>query len=441
MQKTNIVKLGGTSVDTVNKMEKIAHQVKDDFAGEQMFLVVSAMGKTTDRIVEAIENAREGKVTEPGMVYRETENFSLSNNLRGYKDSLYLQFPSLLKKAAGGDQAEIDRLHVSGEWLSAAFLSQLLKETGIRAEFIDFPDPRFPLRVRGNFGNATLDLPKSREMCSKNRYPRVVVFPGYGGVDAKGKIRTLGRGGSDTAAFGYGYALGADAIFIGTDVDGLRSAIVEGAKVLKEVSLDEARDIAFFGAKFPSDISLSPLGTMHTEEMDPYVCVVKSQNLRGDGTRIVRETQDQRPVKFVGGRDIVTYVVELDDGQRFTNELFRGGTDWFFLGGNRRFLSLGISERTRKDAERLIEDYVKKGGLKVHAYDENTAIVGMVGIGMKYLTGVNKKAYSVLGNAGINILTSHDPSDISIGAIINRQDRERAVRELYREFLTGTNAL
>src|SRR3989338_3949570 len=105
MQKTNIVKLGGTSVDTVNKMERIVHQVKDDFVGEQVFLVVSAMGKTTDRIVEAVEDAREGKMTEPEMVYREAEKFPLSNSIRGYKDSLYLQFHSMLKQAAGGNPA------------------------------------------------------------------------------------------------------------------------------------------------------------------------------------------------------------------------------------------------------------------------------------------------------------------------------------------------
>ncbi len=442
MLNTNIIKLGGTSVDIEEKMVRVAQQVKDDFAEEQIFLVLSAMGKTTDKIDNAIKEAKEGKMTSPEEVYVEFEKSTLSSKLRGYRDSIYLSFSEMLKGAANGDLEEKDKLHVSGDKLSAFSLSEVLKEAGIEAVFIDFKDSSFPLIVKGNFGNATLDLTKSKEMANRLRsnYPRVTVFPGYGGIELNGRkriIKTLGRGGSDTAAFGYGYVLGANVILIGTDVDGLKSANIEGAKVLEEVNIDEAKVIAFYGAKFPSHISLNPLEIMYREGRNPVVRVVNGKNLRTHGTQIVRKSKDTgyiQPVKFVGGRPITTYEIE-GSLQPLLNELFRSGIDWFFLGLNNFSGVLGVSERTNDDARNLIEKNVKDGLVNCdYGHNGEATMVGMVGSGMQY-QNVSERRDSALHRAGININYFYDPSLVSTGVIIDRPQMTKAIHALYNEFL------
>ncbi|MDI6806347.1 MAG: aspartate kinase [Candidatus Aenigmarchaeota archaeon] len=437
MMKSTVLKFGGTSVETIEKIEQIAKQIKDNFSEEKLFVVVSAMGNTTDRIEGAIKNAKE-KLENPEDVYREFElayQHHTNTHIQNFRDSIYQSFHNTLRKVAEGNKADVDRLHVTGERLSALLFHTVLNNYGIDSQFIDFWNPSFPLAVEGSFSNATLNLSKSmtRAKKLKNSPPHVTVFPGYGGMDGN-FVKTLGRGGSDTAAFGYAYAFGADSIIIGTDVDGLKSANVESAEIVKEVDIKEASAIAFLGAKFPSDVALTPLEAMYDKGLNPYVCVANSQNLLETGTRIVKETSDRRPVKVIAGRNIATYVLE-GDLSTLVSDLYKSGIDWFSYGLNRRFLRLGISERTSEDAERKIEEYRKNRKLKICEYDRDVAIVGMVGCGMKYQTGVGKRASSALTEAGINILTFYDPSDVSIGMMIERGERDKAINVLYNEFI------
>ena len=332
---TTVIKVGGSSQSTFDNIQRIVDQSRE--LDDNLVYAISAQGKTTDRIDEAIERAKRGERTEPEYVFQELESMYGTLQLEGYevplRDGIYQRFSNLPQEAKnkrkngfGEPISNLDDpsysafLHLSGERLAAAAFAHILEINGIKSTWIDFHSTSFPLVVSGDYRNARIDLEESRKKASwltSGNGHKPIVLPAYGGVEVENpegmpRFKTLGRGGSDTAAFGYLYAFEGNALWILTDVNGILTANFEGGVTVPELNLAEAKDSGTLGAKLPGRRSLHGAEQYFREGAAPSIFLAHGQDINGPKTSIVYKTTERVPVKLVAGRDVVQYVLEGD---------------------------------------------------------------------------------------------------------------------------------
>ncbi len=443
-----VMKAGGSSVADRDKIAEIIEQARG-FDGP-VVLTVSAQGKTTKRIENAIAGAKKGeRVPPPDEIFQEFERTGVrtSKVAAGIRDAAYGGIHALENRTGTelDDPSYIAVLHLCGERLSAIAVHDIARQCGVDASLIDFVSDDFPLVVKGYHLGATIDTAesrrKARQLMQANR-SRLLVLPGYGGLDKSTKgMKTLGRGGSDTAAFGYLYAVMGNRLYILTDVPGILTAAVDDGKTVPVLDVEEAKDAASLGAKLPGRRSLKPLEIAYAEGMNPYILITSSQNLAGPGTRIVKETDEKVPVKLVAGRNVVVY--QVSGGIKGLQGVFDGsGVDWSgaFTDGHARLV---VSEETAGYARRLLDGYMQKrrngqqhNGIEV-TEERNLAYAGVVGSGMYGRPDVTGKASGALGSRGINIRYNTDPGPASLGFVVGGNDLKPAIEVLHREFLSS----
>jgi len=419
-------------------------------------LTVSAQGKTTDRIVKAIESAKNREpVPEPEEIFQEFENLGIDSGdarITGIRDSVYGTFEALRvqnpsKVKALENPGHTAFLHLCGERLAALGVYVISEAAGNKSYWADLTSD-FPLAVKGDYHASRIDLEESRKrsqqllMSVRNG---ILILPGYGGLefDRKGpngifRMKTLGRGGSDTAAFGYLYAFQGNRLLILTDVYGILDADVSMGKTVPLLDIEEAKDSADLGAKLPGSIALEGLEKYYSDGGNPEVYIVHSQDFDGPKTRIVRETEETVPVKLVAGRSAVIYKFR-GDIRGLQNVLDASGVDWTGL-LKRNFGRIVVSQENAAYAERITSDYFRRAkrkngnGVKTMTED-NLAFVGVVGSGMYDMPGVGARASAALGKNGISYMYAMDPGDVSLGFIIGRNYLKQAIEVLHREFL------
>ena len=417
MRMVVVYKFGGSSLDSGRKIRKIVRQLKDK---EIDIIVCSAIGKTTDMIKMALN----GNEEDPFFVYEElkSEISFDSKSERKYHEILNQFFRALSVYRRVKSKLLESFLLVCGERIAVEFIKSALADAGFHVESIDFYDSRFPLIVEGPPLNASINLRMSRERAKKlDLKKKMIVFPGFAGIDLDGNVRILGRGGSDLAAMGYGYSFKAKEIWLCTDVDGVKSApprIIKDARTVKKLSIEEAMDAAFFGAKLPSTRTLEPLVCLYKEGLEPKCVIANSINLEGEKTEIVKKSNQKNMI--IAGRDVVRFSIEKREISYIIEKLFDNNLDFFLVGTNRYF-NLFIPE----EFSNLIE--LGDG--------EGLYLAGVVSASMAEEKGISAEASTALNEAGINILYNVDPSRISIGFIISREDTTTCIEALYNTFM------
>jgi len=214
-----VVKFGGSSLADESKISRAAKAVaKETAKGTRLVVVVSAMGKTTDFLMETS------------------------------------------KRACGGSASdeELDDILSMGERTSARIFSTALKANKVKCRYLDPAEPDWPIITDRNFTNAKPILSACERLVREHVSPllkqkTVVVIPGFIGKTEDGKITTMGRGGSDTTAFIVAKALSADQVILVTDVDGIMTAdpkIIKSPQRLKDVDVNTLIGLADSGAKF-----------------------------------------------------------------------------------------------------------------------------------------------------------------------------------------------
>ncbi len=217
--KKIVVKFGGSSLGDHEKLAKaVAAVVKEAEKGTRIAVVVSAMGKTTDILLNTVKNTSNGKL----------------------------------------EKHELDDILSMGERTSVRIFAAALRTNGVKSCYLDPLDFRWPIITDAAFSNANPILEECEKRIQKHVLPivekRVVpVIAGFVGKTIDGKITTLGRGGSDTTAFILAEALKADEVALVTDADGIMSGdpkIVSNPKRLPEIEVSTLVGLADSGAKF-----------------------------------------------------------------------------------------------------------------------------------------------------------------------------------------------
>lgn len=399
-----VQKFGGSSVANIDRIQNVARRVaKTVEAGNQVVVVLSAMGDTTD---DLIKMARE-----------------LTKN------------PS---------EREMDMLMSTGEQQSVALLAIALHAMGHKA--VSLTGEQAGIRTDRVYGKAKILSIDSVRLNRELAAGKVVIVTGFQGVDELGEIHTLGRGGSDTSGVALAIGLRADFCEIYTDVDGVYTAdprIVKKARKHKEISFDEMLEMSSLGAGV-----LQPRSVEVAKTFNMPICVRSSFN-NNEGT-MVKEEVDMKQLEaevLVNGvaydDDVVKVTVfDVPNQPGVASILFcaladkKINVDMIIQSGHRDGKN-DISFTTTREAdgklEAILEPVVAELGARTFVLAADVAKVSIVGAGMITNPGVAAKMFKTLCDNGYNI-EMISTSEIKTTCIIKEEGAKGAVVALHTAF-------
>jgi aspartate kinase len=399
-----VQKFGGTSVGTVERMKAVAARcLATQRAGHQVALVVSAMSGETNRLLELTRQLHEDP-----------------------------------------NDREVDVIVSTGEQVSVGLVALAIRAGGGKAR--SFLGHQCKIVTDSAFARArivSIDSAPIREALANGE---IAVIAGFQGVDDKGNITTLGRGGSDTTGVAIAAALEADVCEIYTDVDGVYTAdpnVVPTARKVQRISYEEMLELASLGAKVLQIRSVE-LGMKYGVRIH-----VRSSFSEVEGTWVVPEEVAMEKVTVAGvtmSRDEAKITLEdLPDSPGIAartfapladanisvdmivqNTAYDGTTD----------LTFTVPKADRKRSIQIltekVPDLVGVQGERI-AYDDEICKVSVVGVGMRSHAGVAKVMFELLAKESINIQLI-STSEIKISCVIARKYAELAVRTLHDGF-------
>jgi aspartate kinase len=397
-----VQKYGGTSVKDIERIKKVAEKaIQYKNQGNEMVIVVSAMAGETDRLL------------------------NLAHGIA--------KFP---------DEREVDVLISTGEQVTAALLALTLKEMGHDA--VSLMADQVKISTDSSFGKARIaDIEKDR-VISQLKKGKIVIIPGFQGVDEEGNITTLGRGGSDTTAVALAASLNADLCEIYTDVDGVYTTdpnVCSKARRLDRISYEEMLEMASLGAK------VLQIRCVELAKKYNVPILVKSSYEEGKGTLVCREDKTMMEKVVISG---VTYnkneakitVSKVPDRPGMAAMIFTALSDVNIpvdiivqnvSRGSYTDITFTVAKADAKKAYKIMADIVKEIGAESVTMDEDIAKVSIVGVGMRSHSGIASKMFSVLASEGINI-EAITTSEIKISCVIEAKYGELAVNILHRAF-------
>jgi aspartate kinase len=406
MRPLIVQKFGGSSVADAEKVKKVASRIiEKKELGYDVVVVVSAMGDTTDHLVDMAK--------------------SVSDN---------------------PPDREMDMLMSSGEQISMAVLCMAIQAMGHDA--ISLTGPQAEILTDSSHRRARIVDIKPTRVLQELEKDRIVIVAGFQGISGDSEITTLGRGGSDTTAVALAYALKADICEILTDVPGVFTAdprIVKNARKLDEISFEEMLELASMGAKV--------LNSRSVELAGKYGVVMKVALAHEDvpGTIIKKEESSMEQVLVRGvahDLDQVKMTVRrVPDRPGIAAKIFSTLAD---KGINVDMIVQNVSEDgyanlsftvATGDIEKVssIGESIKSAvGAGEISLDENIAKVSIVGVGMRSHTGVALKVFQTFGDKGINIKMI-STSEIKISVIVDKDRANDAVIALHDAFDLGND--
>jgi len=434
-----VMKFGGTSVEDAAAIDSSCHIVRERLS-RKPFVIVSALGGATNGLLEAGSFAARSELGKAMVIadrleYRHTE-------LLPSAAEHFVRLRELLKAlAAIGEFSPRtqDLIASYGEMLSSLIFADRMKRLGVDVIHVD---ARQCMVTDDRFGKASplMDVTTSRlEEAAQPHLNagRVVVMGGYIASTLAGVTTTLGRGGSDYSAAVTGAALNAEEIQIWTDVDGMMTAdprIVSKAWKVKEISFDEASELAYFGAKV-----LHPLTVLPAVEKNIPVYILNSRKPKGTGTKITLEARPcKNLIKSIACKRGITIVTVSSSrmlmAHGFLRALFevfdRHHTSVDMVATSEVSVSLTLDDVSSLKA--IVQELKQLGDVEVSS---QTALICLVGNNLKYTPGVARRAFGSI--ADINILmVSHGASNINFSFLVDEKDANTAIKNLHADFFS-----
>jgi aspartate kinase len=445
-----VMKFGGTSVEDATAISRLVSIVRSQLHRRPL-VVVSAMGKTTNGLLECARMAATGRIedarssleaiAEPH--FCAADQLSLPEERDGLREALKRHFDNisgLLREIGEAGQFTprlSDAISSHGELVSSLIVAAALRQAGIKGVWVDV---RPLMRTNDDFTRAAVEFeaanPKVKDVfAAALSEGNVPVTQGFIASTLDGATTTIGRGGSDYSASIIGAALDAGEIQIWTDVDGIMTTdprIVPEAAKVKVISFAEASELAYFGAKV-----LHPSTLLPAMAKDIPVRVCNSRRPEVEGTAIVRDAAPSRSlVKAIAfKRGIVIVNVTSDRmlmAHGFLARLFevfnKHETSVDMIATSEVSVSMTLDDT--RNLQLVIDDLHEFGEVSV---ERDQALICLVGDRLKYTPGVASRIFSSIEQINVSMI-SHGASAINVSFIVAGKDVEEAVRSLHREF-------
>lgn len=396
-----VKKFGGSSVADKERIYNVAKRCMEDYRkGNDVVVVLSAMGKTTDSLLELAKSIN----PEPS-------------------------------------KRELDMLLSTGEQTSAALMSMAMGAMGVPA--ISLNAFQVMMQTSSRYGNARFKKIDTQRIRHELDNRKIVIVTGFQGVNKYEDITTLGRGGSDTTAVALAAVLHADACEIYTDVEGVYTAdprIVPNAKKIPEITYDEMLELATLGAKVLHNRSVemakkygvqlvvrsslnNAQGTVVKEETDMESMFVSGVAVDKNTSRIaVFGVKDVPGIAFkifdlLAKHHINVDIILQSIGQEGTKDI-----------------SFTVAREDADETVAILEEHRNRITAKKIEKNDTVAKVSIVGAGMQSNPGVASRMFEALYNAGINIRMIAT-SEIRITVLINEEDVDKAMRAVHDQFI------
>lgn len=395
-----VKKFGGTSVANKERIYNVCRRCIEDYKkGNSIVVVLSAMGKMTDVLIE------QAKDINPN--------------------------PS---------RREMDMLLTTGEQTSVALVAMAFDALGVPA--VSLNAFQVAMHTTSTYSNARLKRIDTERITHELDQKKIVIVTGFQGINKYGDYTTLGRGGSDTTAVALAAALKADACEIYTDVDGVYTAdprVVKNARKLDEITYDEMLDLATLGA-----------GVLHNRSVElakkyGVQLVVRSSLTNEEGTVVKEEVKVERMLISGVASDkncAKISVIGLSDKPGAAFRLFDAlaqaniNVDMILQSVGRdgeQDIAFTVVGDYADDAMKVIEDSKKRIGYEKLSLETGVAKVSVVGAGMMSNPGVAAKMFECLYNSNINIKMI-STSEIRVTVLIDEKEVDKAMNAAHEIF-------
>lgn len=454
-ERMKVLKFGGTSVEDADAMRNVIRIIRRSL-DDRMLVVVSACAGVTNALLgfakKAILNQPKEVLQELELLIQRHKRLASQLLQKGkgeveiILDHHHDELSGLLKSLAVLKvlpPQTLDQCVAYGERWSSLLLTKALNEDGIAAVKIDagevmITDDQFT-QAAPQFD--IVDRRAREKFLPPMQRGNVIVTQGFLGATRDGITTTIGRGGSDYSAAIFGAVMGAEEIQIWTDVDGVLSAdpnIISTAQRIRELSFNEAAELAYFGAKV-----LHPSTILPAIEKNIPVRVLNSRRPEYEGTLITSHAGPSSDciVKSVAYRKGITVITiqstRMLMGYGFLARVFdifaRHQKSIDVVVTSEVSVSLTIDDATNLDP--VVKELESFSTVRV---DSKKAVLCVVGENMKYTKGIAGRIFNALGREGINIeLISHGGSEINLTFVISESQIVSAVQALHAELFSA----
>jgi aspartate kinase len=346
------------------------------------------------------------------------------------------------------DPREYDVVVSTGEQVTIGLLAMALKTMGVGA--ISLLGSQIAVHTDDVYSKARIRKIDSEKIMKNLKEGRIVIVPGFQGIDAAGNITTLGRGGSDTSAVAVAAALEADACEIYTDVEGIFTTdpnMVVDARKIDRISYDEMLEMASQGAK------VLQIRSVEFAKKYNVPLHVRSTFTEAEGTWVTKEDKSMEKVVVSGvtcdKNEAKVSILQVPDKPGIASKIFGtiaeaninvdmiiqnisvdGFTDMTFT----------VPRTDLGQAMDIVREVGKEIGAKDVLSEDKVAKVAVIGTGMRSHSGVASKMFKALSDEGINIMMI-STSEIKVSCVVERKYAELAVRVLHDAFDLGTETV
>ncbi|MFC3024341.1 bifunctional aspartate kinase/homoserine dehydrogenase I [Vibrio zhugei] len=464
-----VLKFGGSSLADADRFLRAADIVANNAKQEEVAVVLSAPGKTTNTLVAIIEHAMRYGEAERQIEQLETNLITLFNDIKAVLPSVeregfdkqlllsmsrlrdFVQGISLLSMCPDNVNARIISI---GERVSVQLMKAILHTKGQDSYLID---PVEYLVAKGPYLEALVDVDASTQRFNASPIPRqhVGIMPGFTAGNEHGELVCLGRNGSDYSAAILAACLRADCCEIWTDVDGVYNCdprLVPDARLLKSLSYQEAMELSYFGASVMHPKTIAPIAQFQIP------CLIKNSfNPQGVGTLIGQDTgEDNLAIKGITTLDNLTMVNVSGPGMkgmvgmagRIFGTMSSHGVSIVLItqSSSEYSISFCIAADYKEQAQLALTDEfeleLKDGLLEPVEFVDDVAIISLVGDGMRTSCGVASQFFTSLAEVHVNIVAiAQGSSERAISAVIPENKISEAIKTCHENFFNAKHYL
>jgi aspartokinase/homoserine dehydrogenase 1 len=459
-----VLKFGGSSVASAEAMKQVAVIIQEEIKKEETVVVVSALGKVTDMLLQSGILAAEGNIEYKSIFQQMVERHLNTckellpiTNQSSILSKIMQQFNEIEDILNGiyllreiSDRTK-DRIVCYGELLSSQILSAYLTSIGITNRW---KDSREFIRTDSTYTKASVDFKHTNEFINNylsEQSETLYIIPGFIASDDSGNTTTLGRGGSDYTASIVGAALKASVVQIWTDVSGMFTAdprLVSNARVTPHISYQEAMELSHFGAKVIYPPTLQPVMSLGIP-----VWIKNTFKPEDHGTLVEANVRNKETIRGISSINRMALLSLEGSGmvgipgfsKRFFEALANNHINVILItqASSEHSICVGVEEINAKQAKKVVDDCfdyeIERGLVNPLIVETDLAIIALVGDNMKNHTGTSGKMFGALGRNGVNVRAiAQGSSERNISAVIATADVKKAINVLHEEFFETT---
>lgn len=453
-----VMKFGGSVLSSAEDLRHVALLLKQRIESnpkEKIVAVVSALKGLTDYLIDSAEIALKNETkNEERLKEIESIHLNILNEIEDeeivseIRERFTEKFKKLRRMLCGISYLKElsprsrDFVFSRGETFSNLLLEAFLREINVKAKAFDSEE--IGIITNGVYGNSNPNYDLTKKNLDKNLVPfieeNICIVSGYYGLSEKGEVTVFGRGGTDLTAGMLANCLNAGKLELWKDVDGLLTTdprIVSNARIVKEISYDEAEELGYFGAKVLHPRTIIPL---REKNIPAEIKNIKSNSKektiisgKGNGKEFIKSIAIDNNIALINIKS-VDFVGVPGALSKIFREVSEKGISVDFVST----AETGISFSVKKNEAMKALNALKNLNFNIQNLnaEEDVALLGVVGAGIKNSIGFAGRLFTVLGKEKINVeAISQGSSELNISLIIKEKEINNAVKAIHKEFL------